>query len=820
MKPILAVYVALVIMVMAVGAASASKPPRIDPPVCDPVVAAPRHGQDAIDELGDKIANVAAKNRRDEARLRRQLEEDLSLWVDPCGQLFFAETDELPVDPPQAAATLVFPREQTFTLHSRPGASRVIYIDFNGELISGTAWNTYYNGGQDLVAPAFDIDGAPSTYSDNELAIVQNVWLRVAEDFAPFDVDITTTDPGLAAIDRATSTDSAFGTRVLVTNDSVIYNQCYCAGIAYVGAFDMPGSHQYYQPAFAFQRGTGANAKVIGEVIAHEAGHTLGLSHDGTSTVAYYAGQGSWAPIMGTSYNRPISHWSKGEYTNANSTEDDLAVMQARGATLRADDVPSTRNSALAIQSGVPFRGFIGTAADADWFSASGTGQIDIVANVGAISPNLDLRVEVYNDDGGLVAAADPAASTITGDSAAGLSVSLSANLPESGTYYVKLDGVGYGDPASTGYSDYASVGAYTLTVTVLDPGSAPQITTTSLPTASSFSSYSVQLVATSGQPAYSWGLAADSAPLPDALSLAANTGVLSGTPTAAAGTYPLNFKVVDANGNASTKALSLTIADAPLTITSAIPLAPASLTLPYAQQLVAAGGRGSYTWSLASGALPLGLTMSPTGLISGTPTKTGNYSFTARVTSGTATVSKSLSISVTAPVVISSASTLADATVGKSYSVSLAASGGTRSYVWQLESGSLPPGLSLLGNKISGYPTARGAYPFVVRVTDTAGRTTTKTLAINVYELSMTTTALPDATMGAYYSFQLIAEGGKTPYKWARSSGRFPSGVTISSAGLVYGTPSVTGTFTVILKVTDAGGRYVTRTFTLVVSP
>jgi hypothetical protein len=279
----------------------------------------------------------------------------------------------------------------------------VIYIDFNGELVSGTAWNTYYNGGQDLVAPAFDIDNAPSTFSDNELAIVQSVWLRVAEDYAPFDVDITTQDQGLAAIDRSTNSDTSFGTRVVVTNDSAIYSQCACAGISYVGVFDSSGSHQYYQPAFAFQRGTGANAKVIGEVVSHEAGHTLGLSHDGTASVSYYSGQGSWAPIMGTSYNRPISQWSKGEYAGANNTEDDLAVMQSHGATLRADDVPSQRSAAMPVSSGVEFGGFIGTATDTDWFSIAGSGQISVVANVAPISPNLDLRAEVYDANGELV---------------------------------------------------------------------------------------------------------------------------------------------------------------------------------------------------------------------------------------------------------------------------------------------------------------------------------------------------------------------------------------------------------------------------------
>ncbi|HUP83313.1 MAG TPA: putative Ig domain-containing protein [Candidatus Limnocylindria bacterium] len=820
MKPILAIYVALVVTVAAVGITVGGKTPKPEVPACDPVVTAPRHGQAAIDELGASITNVAAKNRRGEDRLKSQLKNDETLWVDPCGQLFYAETDELPVDPPQAAATLVFPASQTFQLHSRPGASRVLYIDFNGELITGTAWNANYNGGADIVAPAFDIDSAPSTFSDNELAIAQSVWLRVAEDYAPFDVDITTADPGLAAIDRSGSGDLSFGTRVLVTNDNVIYNACLCAGIAYVGSFDMSGSHQYYQPAFALQRGTGANAKVIGEVVSHEAGHTLGLSHDGNASTAYYTGQGSWAPIMGTSYNRPITQWSKGEYSGANNTEDDLAIMQQRGATLRSDDVPSQMSAAMPLQSGVLFNGFIGTAADSDWFSTAGSGQINVVANVASLSPNLDLRVQVYDDAGNLLAGADPAASTITGDSATGLSVNVTANLPTSGTYYVKVEGVGFGDALTDGYSDYGSIGAYALTVTVLDPSNAPQITTTSLPTASSFSNYSTQLTATSGVAPYNWGLDASSAALPAALSMAANSGVISGTPTAAAGNYPLTFKVVDANGNSSTRALTLTIADAPLVVTNTIPLPPASLTQPYSLQFNASGGRGSYVWSLASGTIPAGLTLNSAGLMSGTPTRATTYSFTVKVVSGTASSTKSFSMT-TANALNVTTTTLAAGTVGTAYSATLAASGGTTPYVWDIASGNLPAGLSLVAGKITGTPTQRESQTLTFRATDTAGRVkVSNPLTLAVYQVSINNDpALPAATRGQPYSVTLAADGGVAPYKWSLASGALPTGVTLSTTGVISGTTQVPGTFAISVKATDASLRTAVKAMTLVVN-
>src|SRR5207253_3500030 len=109
-----------------------------------------------------------------------------------------------------------------------------------------------------------------------------------------------------------------------------------CGGIAYVGVYDMTGSlHGYYQPAFVYEQGVTSNAKYIAEAAAHEAGHNLGLSHDGTATLGYYDGQGSWAPIMGVGYDRAISQWSKGEYSGANNTEDDLAIIAAAGPTLK-----------------------------------------------------------------------------------------------------------------------------------------------------------------------------------------------------------------------------------------------------------------------------------------------------------------------------------------------------------------------------------------------------------------------------------------------------------------------------------------------------
>jgi hypothetical protein len=825
MKAVVAAAFGLLILVALTAVATGTHhvaPPKPQAPNCQTLLSAPKHGKDAVTALGSNISTVAARHGKGAADLSKQLLSDASVWVDPCGEEFVQEKDEIPVDPPQDASTLIFPRSQTFTLHSKAGSSKVLYIDFNGELVSGTAWNATFNSGQDIAAAAYDTDGSPSTFNDDETAIIQNVWLRVAEDYAPFDIDVTTQDPGLDAIDRTDSTDNNFGAHAIVTGDTTIFNQCGCAGISYVGVFNMGSSHQYYQPSWIFESATGANAKVIGEVVSHEVGHQLGLSHEGTQTSAYYSGQGSWAPIMGTSYNRPISQWSKGEYSGANNTEDEFAVMEANGLSLRADSVGNTVSAATSLQSGVQVDSRINSAADTDWFSISGSGQINIVANVAPTSPDLDLGVWVYDASGNLVGKSDPPAQTVSGDQATGLSVNSTFTLPAYGKYYLKLDGVGFGDPTSSGYSDYASVGDYSLTVTIFDPSTSPQITTTSLPPATYGTPYSATLGAANGVPPYSFGIAGSSAAgLPDGLTLANNTGLISGTPTGAAGTYNISFKVQDKQSNSTVAILPIVVSDAPLTITSSIPLPAASYGVAYSYQLTASGARSNYVWSVASGTIPAGLTLTTSGLLSGTPTRATSYSFTIRATSGSATTTKSLSMAVTNPLKVTT-STMTDAYVNLAYSAALAASGGSGSYVWDIASGNLPAGMYLSGNYVKGTPTTPGSTTFTARATDSAGRVVTGNVTINVYgPVSITSDpALPSGTIGTPYSFQMTATGGKQPYYWTKYSGTLPSGLSIATNGVLGGKTNYAGTYTVVLKVTDASKKFTaTQTLTLTIN-
>ena len=468
-RPFTAVLAAACLTLALVGASPApvGAAPGANDAESD-VLDAPRHGEDAIRRLGANSSIAAARNDQTVAQLHAKLRADSSYYVDKKGRLVVHDTGLLAggtgSSGPAASPAAPFPYAQTFELHSGPGASRVIYLDFDGHDVAGTAWNANYTGGAPVTAAAYDTDGLP-TFSSAEQDVVQSVWQRVSEDYSAFDVDVTTQDPGAEAITRSGSSDLAFGTRVVITNTTSVYSACSCGGTAYVGTYDIPSKHADYQPAFVFQRGTGAGAHNIAEAASHEVGHNLGLSHDGTATTPdYYTGHGEWAPIMGAGYYEPVTQWSKGEYSGANNKEDDWAVMQSNGAPLRADDHGNSAATATALTGpALSAVGRINSSTDTDWFSFNTTaGTVSLAVSPAPVSPDLDASLAVFDAGGTQVGFADPVAAQVSGDVASGLDATLSLVLA-SGAYSVRVDGVGKGTP-STGYSDYASVGTFTLT--------------------------------------------------------------------------------------------------------------------------------------------------------------------------------------------------------------------------------------------------------------------------------------------------------------------------------------------------------------------
>ncbi|HSX67270.1 putative Ig domain-containing protein [Nocardioides sp.] len=511
------------------------------------------------------LRKAAAANRLTVAQLTREA-KDSHLWLDSCGMRFMVE-EKAPAAAAAALPTATAPRPlaETFDLASKPGSNRTIYLDFTGDTVTGTAWNQKY--GAEIVATPYSIDATVDTnFSDAELTQIQRVWQTVAEDYAPFDVNVTTHDPGAAAIDRTDAADQVFGTRALITKGGPVYDSCGCGGVAYINVFSTTGNnHGYYQPAWVFTNGVGTDGKSVGEATSHEVGHNFGLSHDGTSTQGYYGGAAPWAPIMGVGYYQPVTQWSKGEYSGANQQQDDLAII-ANGAPLRADDHGGTTATATALASGTPVNGVITSRDDVDAFTVTGSGSTTISVTPTDGVPNLDVKLTVRDAAGAVVATVDPAVARVSTGQASGLDATWTGNLPAGGaTYTVEVDGIGSGDPLVAGlYSDYASLGNYQIaattsatpppanTVTVTAPGT--QAATVGTPT-------SLQLRATDS--AAGETLTWSATGLPAGLTVNAATGLVSGTPTTA-GSVATTVTAKDSTGASGSATFTWNVAPAP----------------------------------------------------------------------------------------------------------------------------------------------------------------------------------------------------------------------------------------------------------------
>lgn len=596
-------------------------------------------GERAVAALGTRLPEVAAWYGKSPKEFADTLRRDPLARIDREGRVYYVE--QFPAAPQQASgvtgdagtvANGAYPPEQTFQLHSRPGANRVIYLDFNGHLATGTAWNSSY-GLSAIDAQAFDLDGIPSTFSATELDRIQYIWQRVAEDYAAFDVDVTTEEPPADALTRSSSTDVTFGTRVVITRDwtSSTANPCGCGGFAYLGVFD--DTTEYYKPAFVFfDRLGGGNEKYVAEATSHEAGHNLGLNHDGTTTgTAYYAGHGSgatgWAPIMGVGYYKELVQWSKGEYPNANNTEDDIARIQQFGAPLRVDDHGNASTSATPLNAvtsagvvALSGSGVITTRSDVDVFSfTSSAGPISLTITPAPRGPNLDVVAELLDASGNLVATVNPVDA---------LNATINVSSAPAGTYYLKIDGTGKGD-LTTGYSDYGSLGAYTVSGSAnAGEGQPPVALASATPVSgtvpltvnfSSAGSYDPDGSAIS----YSWNFGDGSA-----LSTVSNPSHVYN----AAGNYTATLKVTDATGMASVATLLISVA-------GSVPTMHVE-SIGMALSVNRSGARATATVTVldASGRAVPGASVSGvwSGVVSGSKTATTATSGTAKFTSPT----------------------------------------------------------------------------------------------------------------------------------------------------------------------------------------
>jgi hypothetical protein len=352
---------------------------------------------------------------------------------------------------------------------------------------------------------------------------------------------------------------------------------------------------------------------------------------------------------------------------------------------------------------------------------------------------------------------------------------------------------------------------AFTLLI-----NTAPAIATPSLPNGTQGAAYSQLLNSSGGTAPFAWTVTAGA--LPPGIGLAAQ-GALSGNPTAS-GSFSFTVQVKDNSSATATQKLAAVIAP-PLTITTAPALPGGTANVPYSVTLATSGGSAPVTWSLISGSLPPGISLSHSGLISGTPSDAASSTFTAlaKDTAG-ASAAATFSVVIAPPLVIAT-TVLPNGEVNIAYAATLAASGGTPPYAWSLAAGALPSALTLASaGSIQGTPSAASVTSLTLRCSDRNSVTTTAAVQLVIATAPVITTpaALPTGVAGSQYSASLAVSGGVPPFQWSVSAGALPAGLAINVQSNLAGTPVAPGTFSVRLTVKDSNNVSASRQFTIII--
>lgn len=374
------------------------------------------------------------------------------------------------------------PNGDVFSLNSRLGAPNTIYIDFTGPLIENRVWNTsdWHEIGDNDMMPldtvAYSVDSDTTTFSYEDKVSIFAIWRQVAEDYAPFNVNVTTEEPFIF-------TDNVAHAVVTYNRDEndVLMPFHFAGGVAYGNHFGTT-SHEFLSPALVYHIGSDSRTSAT---VSHEVGHQLSLEHWGTDTESYYMGHGegvdSWSPIMGGGGDLHFSQWSRGEYpgsdlksgTVGNEVQDDIAEISARmgfapddhGNTL-ATATPLVFDAAGIINVTNAFddpnnlfpdnKGVIEKDTDEDIFGFDHTGGrveflVTTMNEAGVGGANVDLELRLLGTNGAQIVGSNIEQLTFG---------NVKAWLP-AGQYYVLVTGVENNDAP---FPAYGSLGQYYLT--------------------------------------------------------------------------------------------------------------------------------------------------------------------------------------------------------------------------------------------------------------------------------------------------------------------------------------------------------------------
>jgi hypothetical protein len=198
-------------------------------------------------------------------------------------------------------------------LNSLPSATAQLYLDFNGHF--EPVWGAYSN----ITTPAYSVDTDTSTFTEAEIANIENIWARVAEDFAPLKINVTTVEPAVLAPGQPISAANKKALRVAIGGNSADWYGAGYGGVGYINSF----TNSIANVCYVFPNTSSNSTYWLASTVSHEGGHSFGLRHqsrydaEGNLVLEYEYGNSSWAPLMGTQiYSTSVTTWHYGATTS------------------------------------------------------------------------------------------------------------------------------------------------------------------------------------------------------------------------------------------------------------------------------------------------------------------------------------------------------------------------------------------------------------------------------------------------------------------------------------------------------------------------